>query len=326
MFKQLERQVTPVEFLQEGVMPDTDPAYILITDAVFKSDPAASVAVEPFSHGGQAQLKAHASRRPKVEKSGEGFIRVSVAESWLLQKCCSLSLEWAAKAMNDCIDRESVTEVELGQSLCASHARTTFAAPGSAVPAPANTTTDSFTTLQVHSHPQPPSDLLPGAAETVDHPIPTHPSKDPFVYNQGYGTFIRARSAQGRHLTWSLLEGAVVGLYNGLYLMGIYRTSEFRIWDGVAGMVEVGETGADVVGGGGGRNGTVRWGEGVNVGKWNGKGNGNGNGSEWSTRDILGLVPVSAYDKYTIPVTLFMRLKICLASANVYVESKNKER
>ena len=104
IFKQLEIQVTPVEFLKEGVMPDTDPAYVFITDAVFKSDPATSVAMESFSHGGQAQLKAHASRNPTVERLGEGFIRVSVAESWLLQKCCGLSLEWAAKAMKDCID------------------------------------------------------------------------------------------------------------------------------------------------------------------------------------------------------------------------------
>ena len=45
----------------------------------------------------------------------------------------------------------------------------------------------------------------------------------------------------------------MVGLYNGLYLMGIYRMSEFRIWDGAAGLMGVGEMGADVVGGGGGR-------------------------------------------------------------------------
>ena len=83
-------------------------------------------------------------------------------------------------------------------------------------------------------------------------------SKDPFVYNQGYGAFIEAHSAEGRHLTWSYLEGAVVGLYNGLYLRGAYRTSEFRVWDAVAGLVGVGKMGADVVGGDGRRNAMVR--------------------------------------------------------------------
>lgn len=80
------------------------------------------------------------------------------------------------------------------------------------------------------------------------------------MYNQSYGAFIGARSAKGRHLTWSFLEGAVVGLYNGLYLRGRYRTSQFGIWDGVAELVGVGEMGADIVGGGGGggTDGTVR--------------------------------------------------------------------
>ena len=48
-------------------------------------------------------------------------------------------------------------------------------------------------------------------------------------------------------------------------------------------------------------------------------------GGEASIWDILELVPVSAYDEYTTPVTLFMRLKTCLASANVNFESKKKE-
>ena len=130
LFRQLEIHLTPIEFLQECVMPDHDPAYIFIADAVFKSDPAASVAVETFNHGGQAQLEAHASREPMVEKLGEGLVRVRVGESWLLRKGCGVSLERAAKAIKDCIDREGSLEVELGLSLCASHARHTFAAAG----------------------------------------------------------------------------------------------------------------------------------------------------------------------------------------------------
>ncbi len=89
-----------------------------------------------------------------------------------------------------------------------------------------------------------------------DSTLPT--SEDPFVYDKGSGAFIRAQSAKGRHLTWSLLEGAVVGLYNGLYLRGRYRASEFWIWDGTERLVGVGEMGADGVGGGGG-NGTDKW-------------------------------------------------------------------
>lgn len=111
-------------------MPDYDPAYIFIADAVFKSDPAVSVAVETFHHGGQARLEARASREPTVEKLGEGFARVRVGQSWLLRKGCGVSLERAAKTMKDCIDREGAQEVELGLSLCASNARHTFAAAG----------------------------------------------------------------------------------------------------------------------------------------------------------------------------------------------------
>lgn len=78
-------------------------------------------------------------------------------------------------------------------------------------------------------------------------------------------------------MTWSSLEGAVVGLYNGLYLRGRFRASEFWIWNGPVGLVGAGKMGAaDDVVGGGGRNGTVR-GRGV---AGVGKGNGNGNGTQ----------------------------------------------
>lgn len=56
----------------------------------------------------------------------------------------------------------------------------------------------------------------------------------------------------------------MVGLYDGLYLAGNCRESEFSVWDGEAGLVGVGEMGADVGGGGeGGRGGEGR-------GKWDG--------------------------------------------------------
>lgn len=98
-------------------------------------------------------------------------------------------------------------------------------------------------------------------------------SEDPFVYNNGYGAFIAVHSAIGGHLTWSLLEGAVVGLHNGLYLRGKYRASEFWMWDGPVRLVGFGEMGSAVVG----TNGTVRW-TGINVeGKPNGNGDGSGN-------------------------------------------------
>ena len=89
-----------------------------------------------------------------------------------------------------------------------------------------------------------------------DSTLPT--SEDPFVYDKGSGAFIRAQSAKGRHLTWSLLEGAVVGLYNGLYLWGWYWGCEFWIWFGKLWLVGAGKMGADGVGGGGG-NGTDKW-------------------------------------------------------------------
>ena len=140
LFRQLEIHLIPAVFLQEWVMPDHDPAYIFIADAVLKSDPAASVAVETFHHGGQAQLEARALRKPMVEKLGEGFVRVRVGLSWLLRKGCGVSLERAAKAMKDCIDLEGAAEVELGLSLCASNARQTFAAAGNT---PSNAATTS---------------------------------------------------------------------------------------------------------------------------------------------------------------------------------------
>ena len=93
-------------------------------------------------------------------------------------------------------------------------------------------------------------------ASEGDGVLPT--SQDPFMYNKGYGAFIAAHSSNGRRLTWSLLEGAVVGLYNRLYLRGIYRASQFLIWDRWEGLMGVGEMRADGVGAGG-RNGTAGW-------------------------------------------------------------------
>ena len=113
------------------------------------------------------------------------------------------------------------------------------------------------------------NDITSTIASKGDSVLPK--SEDPFVYNKGDGAVIRARSAKGRYLTWSLLEGAVVGLYNGLYLRGRYRASEFWIWDGMAGLVGSGEMRADVVGTS--RNGTTRGKGMANVGKQNGKAN-----------------------------------------------------
>lgn len=106
-FKQSEIQVMPVEFLQHSNMPEADLAYICIADVVFKSDLAASVVVKTFSHGGQVQLKTHASRKPMVEKLEDGCARVDLAESWFLRKFRGISLERVAKAMKDCMARES---------------------------------------------------------------------------------------------------------------------------------------------------------------------------------------------------------------------------
>ena len=140
IFKQVEKHRTPIDFLQENIMPIADPAYMFIADAVLESDPAASIAVETFNHGGQAQLKTHASREPVVKKLGEGFVRVPISRSCFLHKCCGISLEKAAKAMRDCDGREGTAEVELGLSLCALHARKIFATVGSTLAAAATTT------------------------------------------------------------------------------------------------------------------------------------------------------------------------------------------
>lgn len=143
IFKQLEIHGTPIDFLQGSIMPMADPAYIFIGDAVLESDPAASIASETFHHGGQAQLKTHASSE-RVEKLGEGFVRVRVRvrvpRSLFLHKYCGISLEKAAKTMRDCIDREGTAEVELGLSLCALHARKTFATAGTTFTDAATTT------------------------------------------------------------------------------------------------------------------------------------------------------------------------------------------
>ena len=91
------------------------------------------------------------------------------------------------------------------------------------------------------------------------------------MYNKGYGAFIAVQSARGRHLTWSLLEGAVVGLHNGLYLRGRYRASEFWMWDELVRLIAVGEMGSAV------------------VGKWAGtaiEGKANGNGDD--SGDLVG--------------------------------------
>ena len=70
----------------------------------------------------------------------------------------------------------------------------------------------------------------------------------------------------------------MVGLHNGLYLRGIYRTSEFQIWDGREGLMGFGEMGADGVSGIG-RNGTARWWGLARAGKKDGSGSGNVTGS-----------------------------------------------
>ena len=98
-------------------------------------------------------------------------------------------------------------------------------------------------------------------------------SEDPFVYNNGKGAFIAVHSGIGGHLTWSLLEGAVVGLHNALYLRGRYKASEFWMWDGPVRLVGVGEMGSAVVG----KNGTVTWTEIEIEGTANGNGDGSGN-------------------------------------------------
>ena len=113
------------------------------------------------------------------------------------------------------------------------------------------------------------SNITSTIASKGDSIIPT--SEDPFMYNKGYGAFIAVQSARGRHLTWSLLEGAVVGLHNGLYLRGRYRASEFWMWDELVRLIAVGEMGSAV------------------VGKWAGtaiEGKANGNGDD--SGDLVG--------------------------------------
>ena len=70
----------------------------------------------------------------------------------------------------------------------------------------------------------------------------------------------------------------MVGLYHGLYLRGIYRTSEFLIADRREGLMGAGDMGADGVGGGG-RNGTAGWWGMARVEKKDNYGSGNVTGS-----------------------------------------------
>ena len=114
------------------------------------------------------------------------------------------------------------------------------------------------------------NDITSTIASKGDSILPR--SEDPFVYDKGYGAVIVIHSAAGRHLTWSLVEGAVVGLHNGLYMRGRYRASEFWMWDGPVRLVGSGEIGPAVVG----KNGTVRWTATAIEGKANGNGGGSG--------------------------------------------------
>lgn len=73
--------------------------------------------------------------------------------------------------------------------------------------------------------------------------------EDPFIYNKLYGAKFEAFSADEtlpRRLTWGHLEGTVLGLYNGLYLRGKYKTALFYIHDTV-GVVGMGELQVDKV-------------------------------------------------------------------------------
>lgn len=118
----------------------------------------------------------------------------------------------------------------------------------------------NFTILSAYSN------ITSTIASKGDSTIPT--SEDPFMYNKGYGAFIAVHSALGRHLTWSLLEGAVVGLHNALYLRGRYRASEFWMWDELVVLIGVGEMGSAVVG---------KWTGTAIEGKANGNGDVSGN-------------------------------------------------
>lgn len=132
MFKQLELHVKPIEFLQQFVMPADAArlAYICIAHAVFASDPAASVAVQVFNIEDRPCLKPKLRGNQWTKKSAEAFVRVRVGGICFMQDCCGVSLEKVAKVIKECIDRERATEVELGSSLCALHARTSLVTAG----------------------------------------------------------------------------------------------------------------------------------------------------------------------------------------------------
>ncbi len=80
-------------------------------------------------------------------------------------------------------------------------------------------------------------------ATKSDGPLP--PGEDPFLYNQRHGAFVEAWSTPGHGMTWSLLEGVAVGLWNALYLREKYRVADFTIWVGGTDMVGVGNLCAD---------------------------------------------------------------------------------
>lgn len=64
--------------------------------------------------------------------------------------------------------------------------------------------------------------------------------EDPFIYDKGHGAYIEIWSAGSQLLSWGFLEGAVVAMYNALYLRGKYRTLSFTMWDARVGMVGLG--------------------------------------------------------------------------------------
>ncbi len=53
------------------------------------------------------------------------------------------------------------------------------------------------------------------------------------------------RSAGSQSLSWGLLEGAIVGMYNALSLRGKHRTLSFTLWDARTGMVGLGNLSAE---------------------------------------------------------------------------------
>ncbi len=64
--------------------------------------------------------------------------------------------------------------------------------------------------------------------------------EDPFTYNKGHGAFIEIWSAGSQLLSWGFLKGAVVAMYNALFLRGKYRTLSFMISDARVGIVGLG--------------------------------------------------------------------------------------